>query len=177
MRLTYLSLAVALGCSGPSSPKAQAKPPTSPTAKPQLPASKNEITTASGLKYRVLKEGTAAKPVRGQKISVHYTGRLENGKVFDSSVLQERPPLQFPVGVGRVIKGWDEALLDMRLGEKRLLTIPSHLAYGARSIPNLIPAHSTLIFEVELVGLLEMPRGMKAQPAANTAPKTKASTP
>ncbi|MEE8290494.1 MAG: peptidylprolyl isomerase [Candidatus Tectomicrobia bacterium] len=107
-------------------------------------------TTASGLRYIVLTKGSGPKPTKGTRIQVHYTGKLLDGKVFDSSVRRGKP-FAFNVGAGRVIKGWDEALLDMRKGGKRLLIIPSHLAYGDRGSPPIIPPKATLIFEVELV--------------------------
>ncbi|MCZ6874455.1 MAG: peptidylprolyl isomerase [bacterium] len=107
-------------------------------------------STDSGMKYVVLKEGRGAKPAKGVKIQAHYTGKFLDGKVFDSSV-QRGKPFAFNVGNGQVIKGWDEALLDMQKGEKRLLVIPSHLAYGDRGSPPVIPPKATLVFEVELV--------------------------
>ncbi len=112
------------------------------------------ITTSSGLKYEVLTAApaNAASPTKGQKIKAHYTGWLENGTKFDSSV-DRGTPLAFNVGVGQVIPGWDEALLSMKVGEKRKLTIPSKLAYGARGAGGVIPPNATLIFEVELVSV------------------------
>ena len=107
-------------------------------------------TTSSGLQYVVIKEGSGPKPSQGTRIQAHYTGKFLDGKVFDSSVRRGRP-FAFNVGQGRVIKGWDEALLDMRKGEKRLLVVPSHLAYGERGYPPVIPPKATLVFEVELV--------------------------
>ncbi len=109
-----------------------------------------EITTESGLKYvdRIL--GTGTMPEAGQTIVVHYTGRLEDGTKFDSS-LDRGQPFVFQVGFGKVIKGWDEGLLTMRVGGKRTLTIPPHLAYGERGAGNVIPHNATLVFEVELL--------------------------
>jgi peptidylprolyl isomerase len=107
-------------------------------------------TTASGLKYVVVKEGSGPKPPKGTQIKAHYTGKFPDGNVFDSSVRRGRP-FAFNVGEGRVIKGWDEALLDMRKGEKRILVVPSHLAYGDRGHPPVIPPQATLVFEVELI--------------------------
>ncbi len=109
------------------------------------------ITTSTGLMYVVLKEGKGGKPVQGQLISAHYTGMFLDGKKFDSSV-DRGQPLEFPVGVGKVIKGWDQALLDMKKGEKRILIIPPDLAYGEKGI-GPIPPGSTLVFEVELVDI------------------------
>jgi len=110
---------------------------------------KEIVETASGLRYLVLAEGAGSPPNAGTTIKAHYTGKLTNGTVFDSSV-QRGEPIAFPVGTGRVIKGWDEALSDMKKGEKRILIIPPALGYGARGI-GPIPPNSTLIFEVELV--------------------------
>ncbi len=111
-------------------------------------------TTASGLKYVVLKDSNGRKPKSGQTITVAYEGKLWNGFVFDSSV--GKTPIQFAVGTGRVIKGWDEALLDMKVGEKRRLVIPAKLAYGAGGNPQgKIPPNAPLIFTVELLGILE----------------------
>ena len=106
--------------------------------------------TDSGLMYQVVAEGSGdTKPKTGDSISAHYTGMFLNGSKFDSSV-DRGEPISFPVGTGRVIKGWDEALLDMKKGEKRILIIPPQLAYGP-SGRGPIPPNSTLVFEVELV--------------------------
>jgi FKBP-type peptidyl-prolyl cis-trans isomerase len=108
------------------------------------------ITLPSGLMYIVLVEGVGDKtPQRGTTVSAHYSGRLLNGKKFDSS-LDRGKPLQFSVGVGRVIKGWDEAFLSMKKGEKRILIIPPHLGYGEMRI-GPIPPNSILVFEAELL--------------------------
>ena len=107
-------------------------------------------STDSGMKYVVVKQGSGPKPEKGAMIQAHYTGKFLDGKVFDSSVRRGRP-FTFNVGNGRVIKGWDEAFLDMQKGEKRILVIPSHLAYGDRGYPPVIPPRATLVFEVELV--------------------------
>ncbi len=97
--------------------------------------------------------GNGASPTRGQTIVVHYTGWLTDGKKFDSSV-DRGEPLEFQIGVGQVIQGWDEGVASMKVGGKRKLTIPPELAYGDRDIGDgLIPPNSTLIFEVELLDL------------------------
>ncbi|KAK0652021.1 hypothetical protein B0T16DRAFT_387356 [Cercophora newfieldiana] len=104
-----------------------------------------------GLNIEVKAEGSGTQATkRGDTIKVHYTGTLTNGNKFDSS-LDRGDPLEFTVGQGQVIKGWDEGLLNMKVGEKRKLTIAPHLAYGNRAVGGVIPANSTLIFETELV--------------------------
>lgn len=111
-------------------------------------------TTPSGLKYTILKPGTGAKPKPGQEVFVHYTGTLTNGKKFDSS-RDRGQPFSFKVGAGQVIPGWDEALSTMKVGERRKLTIPSKLGYGAAGAGGVIPPNATLIFDVELLKLGE----------------------
>ena len=111
-----------------------------------------EITTPSGLKYTDLGVGTGATPQKGQTVTVHYTGTLENGKKFDSS-LDRGKPADFRIGVGAVIKGWDEGLMTMKVGGKRRLVIPAKIGYGAAGRPPDIPGNSTLIFDVELLGV------------------------
>ncbi|WP_243317696.1 FKBP-type peptidyl-prolyl cis-trans isomerase [Geothrix paludis] len=114
------------------------------------------VTTASGLKYVDTKVGTGAAPQRGQRCLVHYTGWLSDhgkkGKKFDSSV-DRGEPLAIPIGVGRVIKGWDEGLMTMKVGGKRTLYIPAALGYGARGAGGDIPPNADLIFDVELLGV------------------------
>ena len=110
-----------------------------------------EITTASGLKYTDEVVGTGATPQKGQTVTVNYTGTLENGKKFDSS-FDHGKPADFKIGVGKVIKGWDEGLMTMKVGGKRRLVIPSKLGYGPEGTPN-IPGNSTLIFDIELLGV------------------------
>ncbi len=98
-------------------------------------------------------QGTGAEAKTGQRVSVHYTGWLTDGKKFDSSKDRGKP-FQFTLGAGEVIKGWDQGVAGMKVGGKRKLTIPSDLAYGARDVGNgLIPPNSTLVFEVELLGV------------------------
>jgi|SRR5271154_4911610 len=113
-----------------------------------------EITTKSGLRYIVLQEPKAGaqSPKAGSMVEVHYSGWLdrEKTKKFDSSK-DRNQPFRFTVGVGQVIKGWDEAVLGMKVGEKRFLIIPADLGYGSRGFPGAIPGNATLYFEVELL--------------------------
>jgi peptidylprolyl isomerase len=112
------------------------------------------ITTKSGLQYAEIHVGTGATPKIGQRVTVHYTGVLENGVKFDSSVDRDEP-FSFKIGVGQVIEGWDEGVLTMQQGGKRRLIIPSNLAYGPRGIAGAIPPNATLIFDVELLKISE----------------------
>jgi len=115
-------------------------------------------TLNSGLKYIVLKEAAAdaQKPKKASLVTVHYTGWLEEngkeGKKFDSSIDRGQPFI-FNVGVGQVIKGWDEGVLDMKVGEKRRLIIPPSLGYGVQGAGGIIPGNATLIFDVELIAV------------------------
>lgn len=108
----------------------------------------NVKETASGLQYMVLKEGEGVTPTAEDEVTVHYTGKLLDGTVFDSSV-NRGEPATFPLN--RVIPGWTEGVQLMKEGAKYMFFIPSDLAYGPQGIPNAIPPHSTLIFEVELI--------------------------
>ncbi|MDE5887237.1 MAG: FKBP-type peptidyl-prolyl cis-trans isomerase [Muribaculaceae bacterium] len=112
----------------------------------------NVITTPSGLQYVVEKEGTGAQPTAEDEVTVHYTGKLIDGTVFDSSVSRGEPAT-FPLN--RVIPGWTEGVQLMKEGGKYTFYIPSDLAYGPQGVPNAIPPHSTLIFEVELIKVVK----------------------
>ncbi len=110
----------------------------------------NTTTTASGLKIEEITVGTGATPAKGDTVGVHYTGWLENGTKFDSSV-DRGQPFKFRLGTGSVIKGWDEGVATMKVGGKRKLTLPASLAYGKSGAGSVIPPDATLIFEVELL--------------------------
>ena len=114
--------------------------------------SKGFEKTASGLRYQILEKGTGPKPNKGQQVSVHYTGMFTDGGVFDSSY-QRGEPIDFPVGLGRVIAGWDEGIQLLQVGDKARFVIPSALAYGSRGAGGVIPPDATLVFDVELVGV------------------------
>ncbi len=108
------------------------------------------VTTASGLKYVDVVVGKGASPTASKTVKVHYTGTLENGKKFDSSV-DRNEPFSFTIGVGQVIPGWDEGVMTMKVGGKRKLIIPAKLGYGARGAGSAIPPNATLLFDVELL--------------------------
>ena len=142
---------------------AQAKKSTSQAQKASAPASTQKaagptkvsgdpITTPSGLKYWEIKKGTGPAVVNGKTVGVHYTGWLTDGKEFDSS-LDAGEPIEFKLGSGQVIKGWDEGIAGMKVGGKRQLRIPPQLAYGSRGAGSAIPPNSTLIFDVQLVSV------------------------
>ncbi|NES99537.1 MAG: FKBP-type peptidyl-prolyl cis-trans isomerase [Sphaerospermopsis sp. SIO1G2] len=113
----------------------------------------NVISTGSGLKYIELEKGSGdVTPQKGQNVTVHYTGTLEDGSKFDSS-RDRKQPFTFKFGIGQVIKGWDEGLSTMKVGDRRKLIIPPDLGYGARGAGGVIPPNATLIFDVELLDI------------------------
>lgn len=121
------------------------------TLKPVDVTGKEAVTTESGLKIVKLNETAGATPTAGQIVSVHYSGFLTDGSLFDSSV-ERAAPFSFPLGQGQVIQGWDEGIGMLRIGEKAQLEIPYHLGYGEQGHPPVIPSKATLIFDVELLG-------------------------
>ena len=110
------------------------------------------MKTESGLEYVEIEAGTGDQAKAGKTVRVHYTGKFLDGKVFDSSVTRGEP-LEFPLGAGRVIKGWDEGISLMKVGGKAQLTIPPQLAYGASGAGGVIPPNATLVFDVELISI------------------------
>jgi len=121
-----------------------------PEKSAETQAAAGTVKTASGLSYTDLVKGSGAAPVSGKSVTVHYTGWLEDGKKFDSSV-DRGQPFVFRIGAGEVIPGWDEGVMSMRVGGKRKLFIPAQLGYGAAGAPGAIPPNANLIFEVELL--------------------------
>ncbi len=140
--LAFVGLIVAQTAAKKPAPKPAAGGPTKVTGEP--------TKTASGLEYWDIKVGTGAVAQTGHHVKVDYTGWLTNGKKFDSSVGTGKP-FDLVLGAGQVIKGWDEGIAGMKVGGKRQLRIPPDLAYGQRGYPGVIPANSTLIFDVQLV--------------------------
>ncbi len=112
----------------------------------------NTVTTASGLTYIITKNGDGAQIKSGDNVIVNYTGMLTNGAKFDSS-LDRNEPFSFPVGAGMVIKGWDEGLQKLRIGDHAILTIPPSIGYGASGAGGVIPPNATLIFIIEVIGV------------------------
>ncbi|CAA0179306.1 Peptidyl-prolyl cis-trans isomerase [Tenacibaculum maritimum] len=106
--------------------------------------------TPSGLRYKILQNGNGKQATKGANVAVHYKGQLLNGTVFDSSY-KRKQPIEFAIGVGQVIAGWDEGIQLLKVGDKARLVIPSHLAYGAAGAGGVIPPNATLIFDVELM--------------------------
>ncbi|MFC4219568.1 peptidylprolyl isomerase [Flagellimonas marina] len=126
-------------------------------AKAQAEAEMEELAagfekTNSGLRYKIIQKGSGAKAQKGKTVSVHYEGCLANGQVFDSSYKRNQP-IDFTIGVGQVIPGWDEGIGMLQVGDKARLVIPSHLAYGSAGAGGVIPPNATLIFDVELMNV------------------------
>jgi FKBP-type peptidyl-prolyl cis-trans isomerase len=108
--------------------------------------------TNSGLRYKIIQKGSGPKAEKGKTVSVHYEGALDNGQVFDSSYKRNQP-IDFTLGIGQVIPGWDEGIGLLQVGDKARFVIPSHLAYGSTGAGGVIPPNATLIFDVELMGV------------------------
>ena len=167
MRIQLLPLLCAtalLACVAATSADAQTRRPRTPIRRPattiKKPMSPTEanlasgaVRTPSGLIYLVTRKGTGAQAKAGDTVSVHYTGTLTDGTKFDSS-RDRGEPIEFPLGQGRVIKGWDEGIAKLRVGDQAILVIPPSIGYGSRGAGGgVIPPDATLIFIVELVGI------------------------
>jgi peptidylprolyl isomerase len=146
------------GCGKSSQPASQTPPAKTQAAQPSAPGGGyspiqgDTVTTASGLKYIEIKVGTGLAPKTGQICAMDYTGWLTNGTKFDSSH-DHGKPYPVPLGMGRVIKGWDEGISTMKMGGQRRLIVPPQLGYGERGMGGVIPPNATLIFDVELVSI------------------------
>lgn len=137
----------------PPVPRPKKTPIRSKTVRKAVIPSAGAVKTASGLTYLITQKGTGRLPKKGETVVVHYTGTLTNGVKFDSS-RDRGEPFEFPLGAGRVIKGWDEGIAKLRIGDQAILVIPSTLGYGKRGAGNgEIPPDATLIFIVELVDI------------------------
>lgn len=145
-----LGLAVLANAQTATAKKPAAKATAKPAASGPTKVTGEPTKTPSGLEYWDIKVGTGAVAQTGKNVKVDYTGWLTNGKKFDSSVGTGKP-FDLLLGGGQVIKGWDEGIVGMKVGGKRQLRIPPDLAYGQRGYPGVIPANSTLIFDVRLV--------------------------
>ncbi len=130
--------------------RAKKPPVAAQPAQPVIPS--YAIKTVSGLTYLITKAGTGQRPKTGDNVVVHYTGTLTNGVKFDSS-RDAGQPFTFPLGQGRVIRGWDEGIAKLRVGDQAILVIPPSIGYGQRGAGNVIPPDATLIFIVELVNI------------------------
>ena len=148
--IVLLLLAVAVVIPACSQKEAKGTAETAPQAVQPAAVNAQTVKTASGLAYQDVMAGTGAVPVSGKQVKVHYTGWLENGTRFDSSV-DRNDPFVFVIGAGQVIPGWDEGVSSMKVGGKRRLIVPSKLAYGEQGAGGVIPPNATLIFDVELL--------------------------
>ncbi len=149
LMISFLNGSSSSASTQPASNQAAAPVPTMNAAKAPAPA--GAVTSPSGLQYVDKVVGTGQQPQKGQRVVVHYTGYLDNGTKFDSSV-DRGQPFEFLLGTGQVIPGWDEGIASMRIGGKRRLVIPSNLAYGAQG-QGPIPPNARLTFDVELIGV------------------------
>jgi peptidylprolyl isomerase len=157
--LTLIAAAVFVGTfafSADAQTRRRRRPVRRPVAKKpmstQAKLSSGAVKTESGLIYLITNQGTGAEAKAGDTVAVHYTGTLTDGTKFDSS-RDRGEPIEFPLGQGRVIKGWDEGISKMKVGDQAILIIPASIGYGSRGAGGVIPPDATLIFIVELVGI------------------------
>jgi len=150
--IVLLLLIVAIVIPACSQKEAKTGAEKTTVAEPQAATQTGAVKNPSGLSYTDLVPGKGAAPVSGKTVTVHYTGWLEDGKKFDSS-LDRGQPFAFRIGAGEVIPGWDEGVMSMKVGGKRKLFIPAQLGYGAAGAGGVIPPNANLIFEVELLAV------------------------
>ncbi|MFH1893140.1 MAG: FKBP-type peptidyl-prolyl cis-trans isomerase [Candidatus Zixiibacteriota bacterium] len=155
--LSALILMLIIGCGGAAYVSPEPEKPAVPfeAARPAgniTYSTGDTVTTESGLKYVDVVVGPGLSPEKGQTCIMHYTGWLTDGTKFDSSRDREQP-FEFPIGFGRVIRGWEEGIASMKVGGRRMLIIPSNLGYGSQGAPPAIPPNATIIFDVALLGL------------------------
>lgn len=158
-KLIFALLSVCLFSIYASEAEAQKRRGRAPRSAPR--SSSAAITTPSGLTYLITKKGTGRQLKAGDTAVMNYTGTLTNGVKFDSSH-DRNEPFAFPLGAGRVIKGWDEGVAKLRVGDHAILVIPGKLAYGPKGVPNAIPPDATLIFVVEVVDVKPMESAHRA---------------
>ncbi|MEO5646654.1 MAG: FKBP-type peptidyl-prolyl cis-trans isomerase [Candidatus Paceibacterota bacterium] len=142
--------------SGATIPTTTTTPPVTQTPATAAPVVKGSIIstkTINGMKIEVTKEGTGTLIKSGQTAVMLYTGKLTDGSIFDSTAKRNNDPFSFHLGAGEVIKGWDQGIVGMKVGEQRTLTIPPELGYGAAGYPPVIPQNATLVFDVTLAGI------------------------
>jgi FKBP-type peptidyl-prolyl cis-trans isomerase len=154
--LAVCAMLALTSCATSPPPQPASTAPSAKTASPPAEPSSSapqEITTPSGLMIQDLAVGNGPIAEEGMTVIVNYTGWLTDGTKFDSSHDPGKQPLRFVVGAGNVIRGWDEGVQGMRVGGRRKLTIPPDLAYGERGYPGAIPPNSTLVFEIEFLGV------------------------
>ena len=151
MQRSFITTVILMAALGPAALAQGSKGAPADSSSAPAKVTGDGTKTRSGLTYWDIKTGSGAVATKGQRVKVHYTGWLTNGRKFDSSV-DRHEPFEFRLGAGEVIQGWDEGVAGMKIGGKRQLRIPADLAYGSRGAAGVIPPNATLIFDVELLG-------------------------